>query len=292
MAKEIMPQNQSPNGKNVIEQIKQYVKEREEAFYEVDKKVIPSASTIISQMVSNNISVELVRFEETKDERGTKVVAVVVAKRKMDNGDILQVPEVVSFYIEDKIQAQFLRAIKKRAYELYKKGVVSNADEYIYKTLRAVFTGDDKVEMDVESYLLLKDLELRTRIFASRIAITQAQARAVAKLLSKEDWLSREEREMEKEEVDFVNDEYSPPPTATKPDAEKKYLDKEFPIFKSSLKNLQRLYNISDEEYHQFLKSHGYEHSTNVPPEKRDIILVEFKKFCENKKKEKEVSDV
>lgn len=276
---EIARQNDTPKNGDVRKEIEKYLMEKDASFYQVDNKTIPSASTILSNIPKANISIELVRYDEEKDERGTKITVVVVAKRKLENGDIIQIPEIVSFYIEDKIQAQLIRALRKRAFELYKKGAIKSVDDYVVKAIR-----DN--DLDVEGYLILKDLELRTRLFASRIAITQAQARAVAKLLSSKDWMTEEEKAMEEDEVKFVNEEYTPQATSTPQNEKPKYIDKQFPMFKQSLKNLQKLYGITDEKYHEFLKTHGYEHSTEVPPDKRSELLAEFKKFCESNKKE------
>ncbi len=279
MANELAKPNDIPKNGDVKKEIEKYLIERDTSFYQVDNKTLPSASTILSNIPKANISIELVKYTEEKDERGTKITVVVVAKRTLENGETIQIPEIVSFYVEDKIQAQLMRALRKRAYELYKKGVIKSIDEYVVKAIR-----DN--ELDIEGYLILKDLELRTRLFASRIAITQAQARAVAKLLSSKDWMTEEEKAMEEDEIGFVHEEYTPQPTSTPQNGKPKYLDKQFPMFRQSLKNLQKLYGISDDEYHEFLKSYGYEHSTEVPPEKRSELLTEFKKFCESRKKE------
>lgn len=277
---EIARQNDTPKNGDVRKEIEKYLMEKDASFYQVDNKTIPSASTILSNIPKANISIELVRYDEEKDERGTKITVVVVAKRKLENGDMIQIPEIVSFYVEDKIQAQLIRALRKRAFELYKKGAIKSVDDYVAKAIR-----DN--DLDVEGYLILKDLELRTRLFASRIAITQAQARAVAKLLSSKDWMTEEEKAMEEDEVKFVNEEYTPQATSTPQNEKPKYIDKQFPMFKQSLKNLQKIYEITDEKYHEFLKTHGYEHSTEVPPDKRSELLAEFKKFCESNKSNK-----
>jgi hypothetical protein len=275
---EIARQNDIPKNGDVKKEIEKYLMEKDASFYQVDNKTLPSASTILSNIPKANISIELVRYDEEKDERGTKITVVVVAKRKLENGETIQIPEIVSFYAEDKIQAQLIRALRKRAQELYDKGKIYSVSNYVVSAIK-----DNN--LDAEAYLILKDLELRTRLFASRIAITQAQARAVAKLLSYKDWMTEEEKAMEEDMVQFVNEEYIPQSSSTPQNEKPRYLDKQFPIFKQSLKNLQKLYSVNDEEYHEFLNSHGFEHSTEVPPDERNEILTEFKKFCETKKK-------
>jgi len=247
-------------------------KEKDE-FYKVKsadgEKILPSAVTVLKYIHKNGISLNLIDYREEVDNHGRRIIAIVEAIRKDENGNVIKVPDVVSFYIEDKILAQKIRIaqdyVDRRGYTEGEK----------YRKIVDIIEG----RID-DNYLKMRiyETEARIRTFASRIAMTQAQSRAIQKLLSEEDWMEKEERELEEEEIKSVNEGITQEKNGIYGNGHQN--SDAFKRFINAITNIKLYYGITDEEVDNFVKEKGYNSINDVPPDSTELFILAFKEFA------------
>lgn len=249
---------------NPEQAFKSFLDERAKSFYQVGEKVIPSASTVIAK--GKNIS-RMIKAFELNDE----MVEVVVRATDDDTGRYCE--DWVAFRFEDYARMLLLQKIEKKAGNMkYEGRSREEINEYIRKNMKLLNGGGDDPQLMME---WIKQM-LRVKVFASRLAVTKAESRAILKLLGQE-FMEGIEKESEEAEIEVVNEDKREKEEEKTGKKEYKGVSEdpnEFKKFRVKVSKILKVYGFEDEEYRDALRQFaGVETTKELDRERWDEFL-------------------